>query len=96
VCGDTVGLVNLSADKAAARAADFMAMLNAVGGPAAQNVFIAENAHWTAATVEGYFPVMTRGTCTLGVRPAHYVAARYAYFVGYQDVADVLHSLINQ
>lgn len=95
VCGETTGLVNLSANRQASQAADCMALLAAVQ-QSPELVLIAANAHWSAATADGYYPLMTRGTCTLGVRPAAFAPTYYAYFVGYQDVADILHSLVSQ
>ncbi|KAI1848671.1 hypothetical protein JX266_005530 [Neoarthrinium moseri] len=96
VCGDTRDVVNRADEDAAPLAPDCMEVLNKVKDEP-KLVFHAERDEWDEKTqAVGFYPLITVGTCSFTIRPTEWDPARYNYFVGYQDVADILHDLINK
>lgn len=96
LCGDVSNPHGESDAKDAALAGDCMSLLNQVYQDT-RLTFFADRSNWTPDTVmTGLMPVMTNGTCTLGIRPTVYDETRFVYYVGYQDVADLLHTFINE
>lgn len=97
LCGDIRDQENHSGDGDAAKAADCLAMLDKVSA-GRNKAFYSLDSNWPQRDdiKNGFAPLMTVGTCTLSIRPTKFQEVSYAYFVGYSDVADILHSLINQ
>ncbi|KAI4595234.1 hypothetical protein KJ359_007210 [Pestalotiopsis sp. 9143b] len=97
LCGDIHDQENHSGDGDAAEAADCLSMLDKVAA-APRKAFYSLDSNWPQRDdiKNGFAPLMTVGTCTLSIRPTKFQEVSYAYFVGYSDVADILHSLINQ
>ncbi|KAF7541454.1 hypothetical protein G7054_g518 [Neopestalotiopsis clavispora] len=100
LCGDTDNLENHSGDTDAALSADCLKMLDTLsnGDGVKEGAFISLVSNWPerADIKTGFAPLMTNDTCTFSIRPQEYRQVSYAYYVGAQDMADILHAMINQ
>ncbi|ETS73829.1 hypothetical protein PFICI_14775 [Pestalotiopsis fici W106-1] len=97
LCGDTHDLENHSGDKDAALSVDCLAMLNKIND-VKDKAYYSLDSNWPqrADIKTGFAPLITVETCTFSIRPTSFNAVSYAYFVGAQDMSDILHTLINQ
>jgi hypothetical protein len=97
LCGDMHDVENHSGDKDAALSADCLKVLDRINGVKDKAYFsLVSNWPQRADIKTGFAPLITVDTCTFSIRPTQFREVSYAYYVGAQDMADILHAMINQ